>query len=201
MKEKTLEISNGYNWLTVFTNRFAQSNPELFYKVYKELFIEPKRLPNNFHTNVAWLNEKELVNTVVTMNLDNLLSDAGCNNVLDMWGNINTNYCTKCKKEFNLNYIQKHDIPHCDNCDSIVLPIFVNRNMVALKDGIEWASKPKNEVIVACGTKLNHTFNFSSELIIINDESTDYDSQARLIIRGDSEIIFNDIKNYFSNSI
>lgn len=202
MQNNVLDMTDGTEFLTLFTNKFAQNNPDVFYKVYKQLFINPTRIPNSFHKKIFLFYQHSILKNVVTMNLDNLLEDVGIPNVLNMWGDIEDNSCISCEKRFDSAYIKQSDIPYCDNCKNLILPIFVIRNMVALKSGIDWAKKPNKGYIVACGTKLEHDFNFSDGLIITNNEPTKYDEQADLVINADFNDIFKDLeilfKQYFN---
>ena len=61
---------------------------------------------------------------IITQNIDNLHNEAENTNVYELHGSINRNYCTSCKKFFNLDYMIKNtnNIVKCDYCNSLVKP-------------------------------------------------------------------------------
>lgn len=79
--------------------------------------------PNPAHLALAeWQNEFADL-TLVTQNIDGLHTRAGSNEVLELHGNINRSYCTKCEKRFQM---RAEDVPHnpefCDDCGAAVRP-------------------------------------------------------------------------------
>lgn len=79
--------------------------------------------PNAAHFTLAeWQNKFEDF-TLVTQNIDGLHTRAGSEDLLELHGNINRSYCTKCEKRFQMN---AGEVPHkpenCDECGAKVRP-------------------------------------------------------------------------------
>jgi NAD-dependent deacetylase len=59
---------------------------------------------------------------VITQNIDGLHQKAGSKTVLELHGNVNRNYCMKCKKSFSMrDIIAKSGVPKCD-CGGMIKP-------------------------------------------------------------------------------
>jgi NAD-dependent deacetylase len=59
--------------------------------------------------------------TVVTQNIDNLHRRAGSTNIFELHGNIERNYCIKCKKFYNEEHDFSSGLPTCD-CGGLIRP-------------------------------------------------------------------------------
>lgn len=79
--------------------------------------------PNNAHKYLARLEEMGKLKGVVTQNIDGLHQKAGSKNVFEIHGSALRNYCTKCGKKFDSNYIfdSKEDVPYCE-CGGMIRP-------------------------------------------------------------------------------
>ncbi len=79
--------------------------------------------PNAAHFALAEWQDKFEDFTLVTQNIDGLHTRAGSREVLELHGNINRSYCTKCEKRFQMT---AEDVPHkpdiCDECGAILRP-------------------------------------------------------------------------------
>lgn len=99
-------------------------NPDLVWQWYqhRRQIIEEKQ-PNAGH--YAIVNFEQLFDkvTVVTQNVDNLHNRAGSKKVLELHGNIEKNYCIKCKTRYdNLNLNDHKSVPKCNICGSLIRP-------------------------------------------------------------------------------
>ena len=79
-----------------------EKNYNLVHEFYSLRRVEyAKAKPNSMHKVIASLQQKygkEKV-IVITQNIDNLLEDAGCTDVMHVHGRINYIHCTKCNHE------------------------------------------------------------------------------------------------------
>lgn len=79
--------------------------------------------PNPAHFALAEWQDKFEDFTLVTQNVDGLHTRAGSREVLELHGNINRSYCTRCAKKFQM---KAEDVPHkpeiCDECRAKVRP-------------------------------------------------------------------------------
>ncbi|MCF7886766.1 MAG: NAD-dependent deacylase, partial [Candidatus Marinimicrobia bacterium] len=84
--------------------------------------------PNEGHKALVELEEFYSEFTIVTQNVDNLHTQAGSENVIEIHGNIMRNYCIDCGKffdsqKFNELYSQTEEhIPKCDDCKGLIRP-------------------------------------------------------------------------------
>ncbi|CAM3054452.1 NAD-dependent protein deacylase [Hathewaya histolytica] len=104
--------------------RFFIEHTEEFYKFYKERVLFPNASPNNAHLALARLEASGKLKGVITQNIDGLHQKAGSKNVQELHGSVHRNYCTKCNKHYDLNYIinSPNIIPYCNECNSLVKP-------------------------------------------------------------------------------
>jgi NAD-dependent deacetylase len=97
-------------------------NPQLVWEWYqhrKKIIHESK--PNNGHLAIAAFQEIFRDVTVVTQNIDNLHRRAGSKNIFELHGNIERNFCIKCKKYFNEEINLSLGVPTCE-CGGMIRP-------------------------------------------------------------------------------
>ncbi|WP_300280065.1 NAD-dependent protein deacylase [Peptacetobacter sp.] len=177
--------------------------PEYFYEFYKDKLVYTDAKPNNAHKALAHLEKIGKLKAIVTQNIDGLHQMAGSKNVFELHGSVQRNYCTKCHKFFDLDYILNSDeiIPKCDECGSIIKPDVVlyeeslNDNVV---NGAITAIKNADLLIVG-GTSLvvypaASFINYykGKDLVIINKSSTSLDNKVSLKINAPIGEILNE---------
>jgi NAD-dependent deacetylase len=97
-------------------------NPDLvweWYKHRKQIINEAK--PNAGHLAIAKAQNIFHNVTVVTQNIDNLHGRAGSKIVYELHGNIERNYCIKCKTFYNEELDFSKGVPHC-KCGGLIRP-------------------------------------------------------------------------------
>ena len=178
----------------MLSHTFFENDPELFYEFYKEKMIYPDAKPNYAHEFIAKLQDKKDV-SVVTQNIDGLHQAAGSKKVYELHGSILRNYCTRCHKFFDLDYIIKSDgVPYCDKCGAIVKPDVVlyeeGLDEQTISDAIRAIASC--DLLVVCGTSLvvypaaSFIRYFRGDtLAIINRDATGYDSECDIVIHDD----------------
>ena len=94
-----------------------EKNYNLVHEFYSLRRVEyAKAKPNSMHKVIASLQQKygkEKV-IVITQNIDNLLEEAGCTDVIHVHGRINYIHCTKCNSEVYITGEFKGET--CKNC-------------------------------------------------------------------------------------
>jgi NAD-dependent deacetylase len=185
---------NVYRAEEMLSHTFFENDPELFYEFYKEKMLYPDARPNYAHEFIAKLQDRKDV-SVVTQNIDGLHQAAGSKKVYELHGSILRNYCTRCHKFFDLDYIIKSDgVPYCDKCGAIVKP-----DVVLYEEGLDeqTISDAINaiascDLLVVCGTSLvvypaaSFIRYFRGDtLAIINRDATSYDSNCDIVIHDD----------------
>lgn len=178
---------------TMLSHSFYAKNPEEFYRFYKDkmLFFDVK--PNAAHLKLAELEASGKLKAVVTQNIDGLHQMAGSKEVLELHGSVHRNYCTRCKKFFDMQYIADSDgVPYCDECGAIVKP-----DVVLYEEGLDQATISKTvehishaDMLIIGGTSLvvypaaGLIDYFSGKyLVVINMAPTARDKHADILIQ------------------
>lgn len=97
-------------------------NPEMVWEWYnhRKKIIHDAR-PNAAHLTIAEMQNHFKNVTVVTQNIDNFHRRAGSNNVFELHGNIERNFCINCKKYYNEELDFSAGVPKCD-CGGLIRP-------------------------------------------------------------------------------
>ena len=176
----------------ILSSRFFYNNTEEFYEFYKDKMLYLKAKPNNAHKILSELEKIGKVKAVITQNIDGLHQAAGSKNVLELHGSVYRNYCLKCNKFYDIEYIiSSEGVPICD-CSNIIKPDVVlygeNLNENILLKSVEYISKA--DVLIVGGTSLGvypaaGLLNYfkGNYLILINKSITPLDKKADLVIR------------------
>ena len=188
----------------ILSHHFFMHNTEEFYKFYKQMLSTKGIEPNIVHNFITKLEEKKKLLAVVTQNIDNLHTLAGTKKVLELHGNINRNYCTKCNKSYDGDVVfnSNEDIPKCE-CGGIIKPDVVlyeeQLDQETLAESIKCISEA--DTLIVAGTSLNVypaagliTYFRGKNLVIINKDITPYDRIATLIINDDLKKVFSNLK-------
>lgn len=195
----------GYPPETMLSHSFFISHTDIFFEYLKKTLIYPEAKPNYAHIGLAKLEEIGKLKAVITQNIDNLHQMAGSKAVYELHGTLYKNYCVKCHKKFDINYVMESDgIPHCDKCGGIVRPDVVlyeegldGQTLYASVNAIENA-----DILIVGGTSLNVypaagliDYYKGNNLVLINKSTTPYDRRANLIIRESIGKVFKEILN------
>ncbi len=113
----------------VFLNTaYFYKYPEESWKLIVDIFYEffGKAEPNEAHYALAELEEKDLVNVIITQNIDNLHQRAGSKEVIEFHGNSRELVCINCGTKYEVTEeLLKKLPPKCINCSGILKPDFV----------------------------------------------------------------------------
>ncbi len=177
----------------MLSHSFFMKNTEDFFDFYKKKMVYKAAKPNDAHIALAKLEEIGKLTAVITQNIDGLHQMAGSKNVLELHGSILKNYCMKCGKSFDLDYVMnsKESIPYCDACGKIVKPDVVlyeeELNMDVMYSAIKHIQEA--DTLIVGGTSLvvypaaGLIQYFSGKnLVLINKAETSYDDKADLVI-------------------
>lgn len=187
----------------ILSHNFFMNNPKAFYKFYKDKLNSLNSQPNITHYKLAQLENKGKVTAIVTQNIDGLHQKAGSKNVLELHGSILNNYCLKCHKYYDANYIfSSKDIPICD-CGGMIKPDVVLYGEPLPEDIWQETIKKIEEadLLIVGGTSLSVypaslLINYfkGNNIILINRSKTNYDTKATLIINDNLGNVFSQIK-------
>ena len=195
----------GYNPETILSHSFFMKNKEIFFKYYKKNLLYPNAKPNNAHYGLAKLEKEGKLKAVITQNIDDLHQKAGSKNVLELHGTLYKNYCMKCGKNFDLDYVTKdYGITLCDKCGGVVRPDVVlyeeGLDQDVIRNSVKYISEA--DVLIVGGTSLAVypaagliDYFRGNKLILINKSVTPYDKKADLIINENIGEVFKEICN------
>lgn len=183
------------------SHSFFKNNTEEFFDFYinKMIFLEAK--PNSAHKKLAELEKEGKVKAVITQNIDGLHQAAGSKIVLELHGSVHRNYCMKCGKYHDVNFIvNSKGVPKCQ-CGGIVKPDVVlyeeSLNSDVIESAVDYIEKA--DVLIIGGTSLvvypaAGLINYfkGSKLVLINKTSTPMDKKADLVIYDSIGKVFED---------
>lgn len=178
---------------TIISHSFYRRNPEEFYRFYKDRMIYPEAKPNAAHLKMAEFEKAGKSLGVVTQNIDGLHTLAGSKNVYELHGAISRNYCERCAKFYDLDYIyHSKGVPKCE-CGGTVKPDVVlyeeGLNQSTLYGAIEAIQNA--DCLVVTGTSLVVypaagliQYFRGKYLVLINLSATVQDRNADLVVKG-----------------
>lgn len=187
----------------ILSHHFFMNNTLEFYKFYRDKLDTRNFKPNITHEVLALMEEKKLLDCIITQNIDGFHTDAGSKNVFELHGSIKRNYCMDCHKFYDDSYIfNSKDIPRC-SCGGIIKPDVVLYEEGLDEDTIKNSIKAIStcDLLIIGGTSLNvypaaGFINYfrGSHLVLINRDSTNYDSMCDLVIHENIGKVFEQIK-------
>ena len=117
----------------ILSHSFWEAQPEEFYKFYRDKLIVKNAKPNAAHLRLARLEAQGALKAVVTQNIDGLHQAAGSKTVYELHGSTLRNYCTRCGRFFDVDFIANSTgVPRCTECGGIVKP-----DVVLYEEGLD----------------------------------------------------------------
>ena len=175
----------------ILSHSFFINNTSEFYKFYKDKMNSLNYKPNITHMKLVDLENTSKLEGIITQNIDGLHQKAGSKNVYELHGSVLRNYCMKCGKFYNADYVfNSNGIPLC-SCGGIIKPDVVlydeNLDSNILKNSI--LAIQNADLLIVAGTSLTvypasgliNYFN-GNNLVLLNRDSTPYDYMADLVI-------------------
>jgi NAD-dependent deacetylase len=102
--------------------------PEESWRLIKEIFYDffGKAEPNAAHYALAEMEDRGLVQSVITQNIDNLHQKAGSREVYEFHGNSRNLICAGCSRSYRAADIDLSSVPpRCPACHTVLKPDFV----------------------------------------------------------------------------
>lgn len=177
---------------TILSHTFFMRKPEEFYRFYHDKMLCDTAKPNAAHWKLAELEQAGKLRAIVTQNIDNLHQMAGSKEVYELHGSVHRNYCMKCGKFYDFEYMKSNKgVPTCE-CGGMIKP-----DVVLYEEGLDHDTINKSvraianaEVLIIGGTSLavypaaGLIDYFKGEhLVVINKAPTPRDRQATLLIQ------------------
>ncbi len=193
---------------TIISRSFFDSNPQEFYRFYREKLIIKDVEPNITHKVLAKMEQAGKLKAIVTQNIDGLHQKAGSKVVFELHGSTLRNFCMNCHAFYDVDFIansesSKDKLPHCTKCGGLVKPDVVLYEESLDDKCIEEAIKAisQAQTLIIGGTSLTVypaaglIRYFSGEhLVVINKTPVPDDSKAELVIHDKLGNVFNRLK-------
>jgi NAD-dependent deacetylase len=187
---------------TILSHSFFMRNPEEFYRFYKDKMLCLDAKPNRAHLKLAEWEAQGKLKAVITQNIDGLHQKAGSKEVLELHGSVLRNYCMKCGKAYDAEYMKAADgVPRC-SCGGIIKP-----DVVLYEEGLDSETLSKSihyisnaDMLIIGGTSLVVypaaglvDYYRGKKLVVINKSVTPQDKNADLVVSGKIGEIFSQI--------
>ncbi len=187
---------------TILSHSFFMRNPEEFFRFYRNKMLCDTAKPNEAHKKLAQLERTGKLKAVVTQNIDNLHQMAGSKKVLELHGSVYRNYCMKCGKFYDFDFM-KHSqgVPKC-SCGGRVKPDVVlyeeALDQNTLSESVRVISQA--DLLIIGGTSLVVypaasliDYFRGDHLVVINKSATPRDRYADLLIQQPIGQVFSQI--------
>ena len=178
---------------TILSHTYYERYPEKFFKFYRAKLLISGVEPNAAHKKLAEWEAQGKLKAIVTQNIDGLHQAAGSKEVLELHGSTLRNYCEKCGKFYDADFIRGSEgVPTC-SCGGRVKP-----DVVLYEEGLDGGTLERAiryianaDVLIIAGTSLAvypaaGLINYyrGSKLVVINKTPLRSDLGADLVITG-----------------
>ena len=177
---------------TILSHTFYEADGEEFFRFYRAKMLCPGVQPNAAHKKLAAWEAEGRLKAIVTQNIDGLHQLAGSKAVYELHGSVHRNYCERCGKFHDFDFMLRSEgIPRC-SCGGRVKP-----DVVLYEEGLDQSTIEKSvraiaeaDVLIIGGTSLNvypaaGLINYyrGHKLVLINKSAVARDLAADLVIR------------------
>jgi NAD-dependent deacetylase len=194
---------NNVDPLSVASIYGFRQNPQAFFDWVRPLAkLTLHAQPNPAHFALVELEAQGVMKAVITQNIDMLHTRAGSKVVHELHGHLREATCTHCFAIYEAapliaQFIDDGLVPRCPKCGSVVKPNLIlfgeqlpMRELMAAKEAAR-----KADLVLVIGSSLEVfpasdipmlALRNGAKVIMINLESTNFDSSAHLVIRDDA---------------
>ena len=176
---------------TILSHSFFVSQTKEFYRFYQDKMLALDAKPNAAHRKLAELERAGKLTAVITQNIDGLHQAAGSKNVLELHGSVHRNYCQRCGRPYDAQYVKAcGGVPKCE-CGGILKPDVVlyeeSLDEHTLTESVHQLTQA--DMLIIGGTSLAvypaagliHYFH-GKNLVVINKGQTQRSTGAKLSI-------------------
>jgi len=187
------------------------SDPDFVWSWYqhrREIMREVK--PNASHIALAEMESMFDKFNLITQNIDNLHKRAGSKNITELHGNIERNYCIKCKKKYDDIDITQKQVLKCD-CGGLIRPDVVWFGEMLPYNALKYAEEcaRSSDVFFSIGTSAEVypaallpliARDFSAYVVEINTRATAISGDVDEVIEGKSGEILSELVKQLKNN-
>lgn len=187
-----------------------KQNPKKFYDFFSPMIDTIMYAkPNPAHIALAQLEEKGLLQLIITQNIDGLHQKAGSKNVAEVHGNFKECICLECRRIFSseeliLQLKGSKKIPTCEVCGGVIKPNVVLFGETLPLDVLYRAQRAAQdcEVMLCVGSSLvvypaaglpEIAYSSGAKIIVINLQPTYIDAKAKVVIPGEVDKVLPEI--------
>lgn len=177
----------------ILSHDFFISQPEAFYRFYRDKMLCLSAKPNAAHLALARLEAEGKCKAVITQNIDGLHTAAGSKRVLELHGSVLRNHCMRCGKFYEVSAVAASEgVPRC-SCGGVIKPDVVlyqeSLDMQVLNEAVKAIEQA--DLLVVGGTSLAVypaagliDYFHKGKLVVINKTPTSADRRADLVFTG-----------------
>lgn len=188
---------------TILSHSFFMRYPEEFYRFYRDKMLALDAKPNAAHLKLAELEDAGKLTGVVTQNIDGLHQKAGSHHVMELHGSVHRNYCMRCHKFYDAEYmLHSQGVPTCE-CGGGIKPDVVlyeeGLDNGIIRDAVTTISQA--DVMIVGGTSLAVypaagllDYFRGDALVLVNKGATPQDKNADLLIQQPIGKVFSQIR-------
>jgi NAD-dependent deacetylase len=178
-----------------------ERDPARFWSYYRPRFQSlGDKQPNPAHRALAELEERGLIEGVITQNIDRLHRAGGSRNVVEVHGSIETSSCTSCAIAFEIDEVEElfdaDGVAVCSGCGGAVKPDVVLFGELLPEGAMTLAHSlaERAELMICVGSSLavhpvaglpQLTLERGGRLAIVTKGDTPYDGDAELKLDGE----------------
>lgn len=186
----------------IISHSFFLEHTKEFYEFYSKHLYAPQAKPNAAHYKLAELEKAGKLSAVITQNIDGLHTAAGSKRVYELHGSTLRNFCMKCGKSYDVDYVCKGGIPLC-SCGGIIKPDVVLYEEALDEETVNGALNAieNADMLIVAGTSLTVypaagfiRYFKGRNIVLINRDATAMDEKFGFIIHGKVGEILSRIK-------
>lgn len=194
----------------VFSTSYISKNPEEFYAVMWDAFLEATFVkgPSAVHNQLAELEREGRLYGIVTQNMDCLHTVAGSKNVAEFQGSFADNICIDCQsRAYDYNVWNQGHMPRCKKCGAPIMPasFYMGGGIrdaalrMAMQKSINMIAEA--DLVLIIGTTGFRSEEYmsrirpSAKIVQINPSETKFDAAADLNIRADAAEVLGAVMN------
>ncbi|MDO5402642.1 MAG: NAD-dependent protein deacylase [Eubacteriales bacterium] len=166
--------------------------PKVYFEFHRQKMDTRAIEPNNAHKYLVKLEQLGKLKGIVTQNIDGLHQKAGSKNVYEIHGSALRNYCVRCNKGYDKDYIfdSKEAVPYCE-CGGLIRPDITLYEEALPQKAVECAVKCilEADMLIIGGTSLTvypaatYIDYFKGRyLVVINRDSLNIQPNSKTLI-------------------
>ena len=186
---------------TILSHDFFMRRTEEFYRFYRDKMLFPGAKPNPAHLKLAEWERQGKLTGVVTQNIVGLHQEAGSKRVYELHGSVLRNYCMRCGRFYDIDFIRNSQgVPKCE-CGGTIKPDVVLYGESLDNDvvGGACAAIEQADMLIIGGTSLVVypaagfvRYFRGKHLVLLNKSTTQMDDEAELVIHDDIAKVLGD---------